>query len=384
MTQESNPGVKYEYLLPLSTPYSASSSEENNSIELETSSVANNRHALKSGSESLVLATTMPSAPRSSGTLVTNIKSNQKYVWKITGFTACNKSCGGGIQSPIIRCVREHAAPSKVKYFINKRCMHLPKPVINENIMRCNTQPCPAEWKIGDWSSCDCGQWDEKDYQTREIECVQELSPGLMVRVHNGACLEDMPEKRQVCKCNNSRRSEKYKHHKHRKHNHGERQSVTLVGNTTLTKRAHVHVADNKKSGIWLASDWNEQCSSECGDGIQYRSIFCDRSAPNTDRCDLRATPETTRQCTTINQCEAGDWFIGPWGQCTGDCFSLTRSRSIYCIKNGEVVEDAICIDTEDLEGTAKPITTENCSIADVPDCRPRWHISDWSEVIYV
>lgn len=271
MTQETNPGVKYEYLLPVDTPYSISNSEENNSIELGTASSSQSTagHALKSGSETTSIATTPSSALSTRSHREMNGKHSQKFMWKITGFSACNKSCGGGIQSPVIRCVREHPTPSKTKYFINKRCLHLPKPVINENIMRCNTQPCPAEWKIGEWSECDCGQWNEKDYQTRDVKCVQELSSDLVLRVNEGACLEEMPEKRQVCSCGSSR-PEKYKHHKHRKHEHGEtqnqrqngngnqRQSMTLIGNTTLSKRAHVHVVENKKAGIWLASDWNE------------------------------------------------------------------------------------------------------------------------------
>lgn len=238
-----------------------------------------NRHSLKSGSESTAVIPTASTSIRSS------YKHNSKYMWKVVGFSACNKSCGGGIQSPIIRCVREHVTQSKVKYFINKRCMHLPKPVLNENIMRCNIQPCPAEWKIGEWSSCQCGQWDEKDYQTREVKCVQELTGDLVLHVNEGSCLEEMPEKRQLCKCS-PRRPDRNKH-KHRKHddienrddlndesgqqnrqqqhhkhrNGSQRQSLTLIGNTTLSKRANVHATDNKKAGVWLSSDWNEQVS---------------------------------------------------------------------------------------------------------------------------
>lgn len=272
----------------MNTPHSSSSSEENNSIEIETVAPTTdsiNRHSLKSGLESTAVSTVAPNIGHA------NHKHNPKYMWKVVGFSPCNKSCGGGIQSPLIRCVREHASPSKVKYFVNKRCMHQPKPVLNENIMRCNTQPCPAEWKIGDWSSCQCGQWDEKDYQTREVKCMQELSTDLVLRVNEGSCLEEMPEKRQLCKCSSARRQEKYKHHqhKHRKHddevdrddlndqssrhnkhhshnhNHKHRngnhkqQSLTLIGNTTLGKRVHLHVPDHKKAGFWLASDWNEQ-----------------------------------------------------------------------------------------------------------------------------
>lgn len=270
-------------MLPLNTPHSSSSSEENNSIEIETIAPTTdniNRHSLKSGLESTAVSTVAPNIDHTSS------KQNSKYIWKVVGFSPCNKSCGGGIQSPNIRCVRENSVPSKVKYFVNKRCMNQPKPVLNENIMRCNTQPCPAEWKIGEWSSCQCGKWDEKDYQTREVKCMQELSNDLVLRVNEGACLEEIPVKRQICKCPSSRKQEKYKHHqhKHRKHdeefnrddsndqssrpvkhhNHRHRngnnkQSITLIGNTTLGKRVHLHVVDYKKAGIWLASDWNEQ-----------------------------------------------------------------------------------------------------------------------------
>lgn len=277
LTQEENPGVKYEYLLPTNTPHGSSSSEENNSIETETTDInvdKSGSHPYKSpSSDSTELISTSPPGER------THHKHKPKYMWKVVGFSACNKSCGGGVQPPVVRCVREHGSPSKIKHYMNKRCQHLPKPVLNENILRCNTQPCPAEWKIGDWSSCECGKWDEKDFQTREVKCVQELSPELVIRVNEGACLEEMLERRQLCKCSPNR-PEKYKNHSHRnreddgdedfndqphRHKHqkhraaNQRTPLTLIGNTTLSKRAHFPLSENKKAGIWLTSDWNQQ-----------------------------------------------------------------------------------------------------------------------------
>lgn len=371
LTQEKNPGIKYEYLLPINTPHS-SSSEENNSVEIDTEappSIEPTENSVKTESDA------------------TNNRRKRKYWWKVVSFSPCTKSCGGGIQTPIIRCVRENP----MRFFVQKRCAHLPKPVLNENLMRCNTQPCPAYWKIDEWSSCNCGQVTEQLHQQREVKCVQELGTGIVIAVHDGACLEELPAARQQCSCPSkviAGKLDTYKHHSHKhhhKHRNGAgnlRSPATIIGNTTISKKNQA-TTENKKAGIWLASEWNQQCSTECGDGIQYRSIFCDRSTPNIERCDLKLTPDTMRQCTTSNHCDVGDWFIGPWSQCAGDCFNLTRSRSVFCIKDELVVPDANCIDSNDVEANVKPNTLEKCNLTDVPDCRPKWHYSEWTEVSF-
>jgi hypothetical protein len=50
-----------------------------------------------------------------------------------------------GTQQPIIRCTRGENS----KAYSPKKCAHLSKPSINENLMKCNSQPCPAYWKLG-------------------------------------------------------------------------------------------------------------------------------------------------------------------------------------------------------------------------------------------
>lgn len=123
------------------------------------------------------------------------------------------------------------------------------------------------------------------------------------------------------------------------------------------------------------------QCSTKCGDGTQYRSIFCDRSAPRSERCDIRLTPETTRSCTDSSKCDVGDWFIGPWSGCFGDCFNLMRARSVLCIKGDQIVGDSLCIDIKNSENTTKPATIEKCELGNVSYCKPKWHYSEWTEV---
>lgn len=102
--------------------------------------------------------------------------------------------------------------------------------------------------------------------------------------------------------------------------------------------------------------------------------MFCDRSPPNTERCDIRHTPNTYRECTSNVRCQ-GDWFIGPWSLCFGDCFNASKSRTVVCIKNDGFAEESDC----DLE--AKPATFEDCKPEEMKDCKPKWHSSEWTEV---
>lgn len=183
--------------------------------------------------------------------------------------------------------------------------------------MKCNSQPCPAFWSMGEWTDCRCGEADEGKNQTRDVKCVQELISGVVIQVNSGACVGERPISVSKCECLTSLKTPKLEVYKQ-----SNRQSSLLnqiPGDGSSHKTHHKHRPGNrhvsKRGGTWLTSQWNEQCSTECGVGLQYRTIFCDRSAPNTDRCDFRQTPDTMRECTSKSRCSIGDWFIGPWGK---------------------------------------------------------------------
>lgn len=254
-----------------------------------------------------------------------------------------------------------------MRYYVQKRCSHSEKPILNENLLRCNTQPCPAYWKVEDWGDCFCQNGE--GYREREIRCVQELATGIIIQVNNAACLEEEPVTKKICDCPKISRR---RPHRHRTHAHAKAPEVLIANNTNQRR---ISPFQNEKSGIWLVSEWNQQCSVECGTGVEYRSIFCDRSSPNTDRCDLRFTPDSTRPCENEQKCNEGEWFAGPWGECSGDCFNLTRSRQVICVRN------LLIVDEEECKTNEKPSLLENCSIDKVEYCKPRWHYSAWSDV---
>lgn len=60
------------------------------------------------------------------------------------------------------------------------------------------------------------------------------------------------------------------------------------------------------------------------------------------------------------------------------------RSRSVLCIKDDQIVGDGLCIDSNNVENAVKPTTIEKCKLEDVSYCKPKWHYSEWTEVIFI
>ncbi|KAG5675697.1 hypothetical protein PVAND_005581 [Polypedilum vanderplanki] len=365
LSQQQNPGIKYEYLIPINF---ASSSEESGS-EVDNSA-----------EENLSINRRLKAANYQTNSTAPVGRKKRKFAWRVVGFQACSKKCGGGIQQPIIRCVRGEGT----KAYSPKRCVHLQKPSVNENLMKCNTQPCPAFWKISEWSNCHCGELNEKQEKTRDIKCVQELISGVVIQVNSGACNQDQPSSTAPCECVKPLKVHKIEDLKPLSNRNPSK--LQSQSNTQSDQKINnIHHGKNKtkppkskKIGVWLTSEWSETCSNECGVGQQFRTIFCDRSvSPNDrthiERCDLRQTPNTYRECTNESKCH-GDWFIGPWSTCQGDCFNASRWRTVVCIKDDGFAEESEC----DLK--SKPATFEDCTPDEMKDCKPKWHFSEWTE----
>ncbi|BFF94988.1 thrombospondin type-1 domain-containing protein 4 [Drosophila madeirensis] len=332
-----NPGIKYEYMLPI-----ISDSEEN---EL---SGENNNSLLRSGGEDA--STSSSSRPGR----------RRNFTWKVVGFSACSKSCGGGVQAPIVRCIRENL----LRYYSQRRCIHSKKPVVNENLLHCNTQPCPAYWHYEKWGECRCLK--ERAFRRREVSCLQELASGTVIHVDSTACMEEMPPTQKQCECpdNRSRELSRYRLHIN-----------SESANSTRRQRIMIDNSSSSNNAVWLTSEWNQYCSATCGLGVEYRTVFCDRSEAGAVRCDPNKTPENRRPCAKPS-CEYGEWFVGPWSSCNGDCFNLIRSRDVLCIQNKLIVDQKMC----KLE--LKPQTFEKCSHdeGEITFCAPRWHYSEWSK----
>lgn len=83
LSQQTNPGIKYEYLLP---------------TILASSDEALDTDYYSSVEDNVPLMSKLKAAnyPTNTSSPTSNIRKRRKFSWKVVGFTACSKSCGGG------------------------------------------------------------------------------------------------------------------------------------------------------------------------------------------------------------------------------------------------------------------------------------------------
>lgn len=83
-------------------------------------------------------------------TLPSNSTDDKTYHWKLSDFTPCTKTCGGGMQQRFPVCYKRYEGIVEEelcwKNADNKR---------PEKISRaCNDEPCSANWWVGPWQPC--------------------------------------------------------------------------------------------------------------------------------------------------------------------------------------------------------------------------------------
>ncbi|KAM5178036.1 papilin [Callospermophilus lateralis] len=138
LSQESNPGVRYEYHLPLGSP--------------------------------------QPGV----------------FSWSHGSWSDCSAQCGGGHQSRLVFCTIDHEA------YPDHLCQRQPRPADRRP---CNPQPCPQtkRWKAGPWAPCSasCGGGS----QSRSVYCVLSDGAGGQEAAEEAACagLPGKPPTTQAC-----------------------------------------------------------------------------------------------------------------------------------------------------------------------------------------
>jgi len=101
------------------------------------------------------------SAPKPGVSQSCNTQACPVYAWSTDSFGSCDAECGGGSQTRIVQCVRDH-----IEVVEDERCTGS-KPATEQD---CNTQPCYAWAVTSDWD--DCTAQCQGGVQTRDVVCV--------------------------------------------------------------------------------------------------------------------------------------------------------------------------------------------------------------------
>lgn len=391
--QEPNPGIVYRYRIPGNTNLPRSNHFSHNAVSNRDVEHSLQNRRFENG-PAVSNVTFSPYSPRR--------YKKKKFIWKAIGHSECSKTCGGGVQMLRHICIKEHTQQPVPE----KRCHGLEK--LHEIRLRCNTMPCPPSWRGGPWSDCStsCGT----GVRTRELECVQEVRTSLTLRIADGACTEPKNlSTSEVCEmpaCEEIRQTSTETSFQSLAPQWivgvwsqcstscgvGKRTRiitcVTEGAPCDLSEKPEAHetcdsgpcpvkstpqnvVSAKLHSSQWLFTEWSDQCSAECGTGVQTRRVLCETNS-DEESCDESSRPETSRDCSSNRTC-SGQWFTGPWTECSASC------------DVGEQVRDVVCVTT--LRGSLRVVLDMNCP-ANKPEsrkpCRERpctsaWYISDWT-----
>lgn len=249
--------------------------------------------------------------------------------WDIGEWSECSQKCGPGLQQRQVICrqvTHVHVNGTEASVTVAQdKCGSTDMPVTNST---CQLKIC-SQWELrSDWSPCSvpCGVGQS----SREVVCVSnqgEVDPDEECNINL------KPDTFQNCDMGTCARS-------------------------------------------WFTSLWSQQCTAECGKGNRTRTAVCLMDYV-TDlplgRCEgerpSQVTPCESRPCQ--NHLE---WYTGPWGQCSTDCGNGTQTRSIACLlsNNGhmEVVDYSKCA------SLPRPITAQFCTFK---PCGVQWYVSEWS-----
>ncbi|XP_073495651.1 ADAMTS-like protein 4 isoform X2 [Phyllobates terribilis] len=405
--QQDNPGVSFQYFV--SSPSSSDNpghvshvpSQEYGSLRsvassdsLPQNSIRN--HPVEERPRVVPPPQARPPPPvRPPGTLQRNIRipplsappvhywpEQPQFFWRRVGNTPCSVTCGKGFWYPIYQCVSR----SSLDEVNEDECDSSTKPFPQEEA--CNTQPCPAFWDFGNWSVCSrtCGS----GIQHRQVLCRQ-MYANRTTMVHPQRCSNlAKPNVTQTCQL--------------RICSHWEIQSnwstcSVMCGLGQRTR--HVRCISNQGDVIgegecsnrlrprnnevcdmgpcvrsWFHNDWSSTCSSECGPGIQRRSVFCLSSSPNDESQDgcPGNKPSDMRVCNS-GPCERTiKWYTGPWSQCSAECDEGSQRRDVICVS--KMGSDFNVSDASECAHLEKPPSLQSCNAG---SCGSRWFTTPWS-----
>ncbi|KAJ8304757.1 hypothetical protein KUTeg_018340 [Tegillarca granosa] len=115
------------------------------------------------------------------------------FEYRAIGLTPCSRSCIGGVQETIMKCVHK----SNGSVVDDELCEEAQLIPIERRV--CNDNPCPQRWQVGDFGECSksCGN----GVMTRNVKCIQEFSvgPENILRLPDFMCEQPVPQRERNC-----------------------------------------------------------------------------------------------------------------------------------------------------------------------------------------
>uniref|UniRef100_A0A7N8WYW2 ADAMTS-like 3 n=1 Tax=Mastacembelus armatus TaxID=205130 RepID=A0A7N8WYW2_9TELE len=175
--------------------------------------------------------------------------------WEVTSWTGCSASCGVGIQTRSVFCMRLLSMDQQNILTVSEEECREFKPAI---LQPCNQVDCPPAWETEPWQHCSqsCGG----GVQVRKVYCKQLLSTGAYKRLGDKACWGQTPATNRDC--------------------------------------SNIDCLPYIAGGEW------GKCSVSCGLGIQRRELLCrqlmatgQQVTLNRELCSGLPSPPLVRTC---------------------------------------------------------------------------------------
>lgn len=297
--------------------------------------------------------------------------------WVEGKWSKCSAPCGeNGTQSRIVQC--ERATADGVVTLVDDdicRAQFGEKPV---ETRPCNQGDSCSQWHLAPWTPCSklCGEGS----QTRKVTCYRKEKDGKITVLKDDECAEEKPDTEQKCMLRPCEGVEYITSPWSGCDECGQTEETRTV--VCASKKGKVYdekfCANREKPELkrkcdstkacdyqWFSSQWTK-CSAVCGKGTKSRKVVCAqldgdelKKADDESKCNPDEKPVDSEECDSGDKCP-GQWFVGPWTDCSKKCGGGERSRSVICVLNGTVTKATDC-DQEKIEDSSESCNSHAC-----------------------